>query len=115
MAYDEYLAERIRRTFKEKGIHTEEKKMMGGICYLVDDKMCAGVINNSLMARIGPDIYDEALNKRGCKTMEFTGRPMKGFVYIEPEEIDMDKDLSEWIQLCIDYNPMAKSSKKKKK
>jgi len=115
MAYDEYLAERIKRAFEEKGVAFEAKKMMGGICYLVDDKMCAGVTNDHLMARIGPDAYEEALKRKGCKPMDFTGRPMKGFVYIEPEGIDMDNDLGDWIQLCIDFNPQAKLSKKKKK
>jgi TfoX/Sxy family transcriptional regulator of competence genes len=114
MAYDEYLAERIRNAFKDKGIAPEEKKMMGGICYMVNDKMCAGVVDDKLMARLDPGIYEEALSKKGCKPMDFTGRPMKGFVYVEPEGIDMDDELAEWIQLCLDYNPKAKSSKRKK-
>ena len=113
MAYNEYLAERIRQAFKEKGITPEEKKMMGGICYMVNDKMCAGVIDDRLMARIGPEIYEEALQNKGCRSMDFTGRPMKGFVYVEPEGIDMDDNLSRWIRLCLDYNPHARSSKKK--
>jgi len=115
MAYDEHLADRISRAFQEKGINAEEKKMMGGICYLVNDKMCAGVNSNNLMARIGPEAYEEALRKPGCREMDFTKRPMKGFVYVEAEGTDMDSDLAEWIQLCLDYNPKAKSSKKKKK
>jgi len=115
LAYDEYLAERIRRVFKDKGIETEEKKMMGGICYLVDDKMCAGVINDKLMARIGPEQYDEAITMKACRPMDFTGRPMKGFVYVEADGIDMEADLNDWIQRCLDYNPLATSSKKKKK
>ena len=114
MPYDEFLAERIRRVFQEKGIQFTEKKMMGGICYLVDDKMCAGVTNNNLMARIGPEAYEEGLAKNGAKPMDFTGRPMKGFVFVEPEGIDMGGDLADWIQMCLDYNPKAKSSKKKK-
>jgi TfoX/Sxy family transcriptional regulator of competence genes len=113
MAYDEYLAERIRNAFKDKGIETEEKKMMGGICYMVNDKMCAGVIGDRLMARLDPDIYDKALKKKGAQPMDFTKRPLKGFVFVEPEGIDMDDDLAEWVQLCLDYNPKAKSSKKK--
>jgi len=113
MAYNEFLADRIRQAFKDKGFDPEEKKMMGGICYMVNDKMCAGVIDDKLMARLDPDIYDEALTRKGCRAMDLTGRPMKGFVYIEPEGIDMDDELSEWIQLCLDYNPKAKSSKKK--
>ena len=114
MAYSEYLADRIRDVFKDKGIDPEEKKMMGGICYMVNDKMCAGVIDYNLMARLDPNIYEEALKKKGCRPMDITGRPMKGFVYVEPEGIDMDSELAEWIQLCLDYNPKAKSSKKRK-
>ena len=114
MAYDNYLAERIRKAFNEKGIQPEEKKMMGGICYMVNDKMCAGVIDDKLMARLDPDIYEEVLKRKGCRPMDFTGRPMKGFVYVEPDGIDMEDELADWIQLCLDYNPKAKSSKKKK-
>ncbi len=66
------------------------------------------------MARIDPEIYDEALSKPGCHEMNFTGRPMKGFVQVEPEGIDMDDELEHWINLCLEFNPKAKSSKKKK-
>lgn len=114
MAYDEYLADRIKRVLETKKVNFEEKKMMGGLCYMVDDKMCAGIIKDKLMARVGPEIYEEALKKKGCHEMDFTKRPMKGFVYVEPEGIDMDKDLEYWVDLCLEYNPMAKSSKKKK-
>ena len=82
---------------------------------MIDDKMCVGIVKDELMARIGPDKYEEALEKEGCKEMNFTGRPMKGYVFIEPEAMDMDKDLEYWVQLCLDFNPLAKSSKKKKK
>ena len=115
MAYDEHLADRIRQTFNEKGIPVEEKKMMGGICYLVNDKMCAGVNKDRLMARIDPDIYEEVLTRKGCREMDFTGRIMKGFVFVESVGTDLDTDLARWIQLCLDYNPKAKSSKKKPK
>ena len=87
--------------------------MMGGLCYMVDDKMCLGIVKNNLMARIGPEIYQEALQKKGCKEMDFTGRTMKGYVFVEPEGVDMEDDLNEWVQLCLDFNPKAKSSKKK--
>ncbi|MBX2871335.1 MAG: TfoX/Sxy family protein [Saprospiraceae bacterium] len=115
MAYSELLADRIRQILADKGIATVEKKMMGGLCFMVDDKMCLGVIKEELMARIGPDAYEAALEKAGSRAMDFTGRPMKGYVFVEPEGIDMDKDLSYWIQACLDFNPLAKSSKKKKK
>jgi TfoX/Sxy family transcriptional regulator of competence genes len=113
MAYDEFLAERIRRTFQDQHVSFEEKKMMGGVCYLVDDKMCAGVVKNRLMARIDPEIQPEALARKGCIEMDFTGKPMKGFVFIEPQGTDLEADLEFWIRLCLDYNPKAKSSKKK--
>ena len=115
MAYNEFLAERIKRVLNEKHISFEEKKMMGGLCYMVDDKMCVGITNDNLMARINPDIYEKALKKKGCIEMKFTGKPMKGFVFVEPEGIDLEKDLEYWIQLCLDFNPLAKSSKKKSK
>lgn len=80
---------------------------------MVDDKMCVGIVGEELMARIDPDIYEEALDKPGCKEMNFTGRPMKGFVFIESEGTDMDDDLDYWVELCLEFNPRAKSSKKK--
>ena len=66
------------------------------------------------LARIDPDIYEESLLKEGCREMDFTGRPMKGFVFVDPEGVDLDKDLESWIQWGLDFNPQARSSKKKK-
>ena len=80
---------------------------------MVKDKMCMGIEKHKLMARIGPDAYQSALKKKGCHEMDFTGRPMKGYVYVDPSAIDLDSDLEYWVQLCLDYNPKAKSSKKK--
>jgi TfoX/Sxy family transcriptional regulator of competence genes len=113
MAFDEHLADRIRNVLKERRVRSDEKKMMGGLCFMVKDKMTAGIIDNKLMARIDPEIYEQALKKKGCKEMDFTGKPMKGYVFIEPKGIDLDKDLEYWIDLCLAYNPKAKSSKKK--
>lgn len=112
MAYNEHLAERISRTLKEKKVLFEARNMMGGLCYLIDDKMTVGIVKESLMARIGPDIYEAALKKKGCRPMDFTGKPMNGYVFVDPKGIDLDKDLEYWIQLCLDFNPKAKSSKK---
>lgn len=113
MAYNEHLAERISRIFKEKNLQTEEKKMMGGLCYMLNNKMCVGVVKDELMARIDPDIYEESLQKPGAKEMNFTGRPMKGFVFVDPMGLDRDTDLEQWLNLAIEFNPKAKSSKKK--
>ena len=114
MAFDEFLTDRIRKAFRDQNAFFEEKKMMGGVCFLVDGKMCAGVIKNKLMARIDPDFQEQALKVKGCTEMDFTHRPMKGFVFVEPEGTDLDEDLEYWVKLSLEYNPRAKASKKKK-
>lgn len=113
MAYDEYLHERIEIILNDKKISFRTIKMMGGICFMVNDKMCLGIINDNLMARVGPDLYDSLLVKEGARPMDFTKRPMKGYLYVSPEAIDFDKDLEFWINQCLAFNPCAKSSKKK--
>jgi hypothetical protein len=119
MAYDEYLADRARNVLKQKSIAFEEKKMMGGLCFMVDDKMCFGMhidkntVSSLLMARVGTDQYERALSKPYCSEMTFTGRTMKGYVFVSEEGLDSDRALEYWIQLCLDFNPLAKSSKKK--
>lgn len=113
MAYDKHLAERVSRTFEIMRIPYEEKFMMGGVCYMVNDKMCAGVVKEDLMVRIDPEGTDAALKKKGCRLMDFTGKTMKGFLFIDPEGSDMDADLEYWIRLALEYNPKAKSSRKK--
>ena len=113
MAYNEFLSDRIAQYFKEKHVVFYEKKMFGGLCFMVDDKMCVGVNRDEIMARISPDIYEDSLLKKGCKEMNFTGRPMKGFVFLTEKATDLDEDLHYWLQLALDYNPLAKASKKK--
>ena len=114
MAYDEFLEERISNVLNRKKISFEAKKMMGGLCYMVDEKMCIGIVKDELMARIDPEIYEQCLKKDGCKEMNFTGRAMKGMVFVEPHAFDSESDLEEWVDLCLEFNPKAKSSKKKK-
>jgi TfoX/Sxy family transcriptional regulator of competence genes len=113
MAYDEHLAERISGTLKQKHVSFEAKNMMGGLCFLIDGKMAVGIVKDTLMARIDPGLYEKALTKKGCRPMDFTGKPMKGYVFVDPVGVDMDKDLEYWIQLTLDFNPRAKASKKK--
>jgi len=115
MAYDTQLAERISTVLERKGVLFEVKKMMGGWCAMVDDKMCVGVVKNQLMARIGPDAYEAALTRPFCGEMNFTGRSMKGYVFVEPDGIDAADDLEYYVDLCLAFNPLAKSSKRRKK
>lgn len=113
MAYNESLAALLRAELKEQKVPFEEKKMMGGLCIMVDDKMCVGVINDDLMARVGPHEYDRFLQKTGARVMDFTKRPMKGYLYANPEIWDRASNLSEWVKQCLVFNKEVKSSKKK--
>lgn len=115
MAYDQWLYERVKNVLTEKRVGFEERRMFGGICFMVDEKMCLGVNNERLMIRLHPDIYEQVLQEPGCRAMDFTGRPMKGFVYVENEGIESDELLGRWIQRGLDFNPLAKASKKKKR
>lgn len=118
MAYSEYQKERIERVLTKKGKTFEVKKMMGGICFLIDDKLCVGLDidkttkKDRLMARIGEDAMTKALSMTGCTRMDFTGKPMKGYVFIDAEGFDLDEDLEQWINWALEFNPLAKSSKK---
>ncbi len=114
MAYDEFLADRIRTSFRQKKIVFEEKKMMGGLCFMVNDKMCVGIMKNELMVRVDPEMYEELLQRKGSRQMDFTGRVLKGFLLVNADEIDLDDDFDYWLNLCLDFNPKAISSKKKR-
>jgi len=113
MAYSEFLADRVRFSLKENNTAFEEKKMFGGLCFFVDDKMVCGAFKEELMVRIAPENESEYLSNYDCQRMDESGS-MKGFLMITPEGIDMDDDLDKWIKRCLDFNPRAKSSKKKK-
>lgn len=115
MAYNLHLADRITDNLKSRNVSFDEKKMFGGLCYLVDDKMCIGIIKDDMMARINPEIESELLLKTGARPMDFTNRPMKGYLYVDVAGYENEEDLSFWIDQCLEFNPLAKSSKNKKK
>lgn len=120
MAYDENLAKRIRNIFAQKNITFTEKKMIGGLCFMIDDKMCCGIHidkklnDNLLMTRIGEVAFEKEVEKESCMPMDFTGKPMKDYAFILPEGFEHDEALGYWLDLCIAFNPLAKASKKKK-
>ena len=98
MAYDEGLAERLRDTFATThGV--SEKKMFGGVAFMVNGNMSCGIVDETLMVRVGPELYNEALARPHARAMDFTGKPMKGFVYVAPQGFESDEDLAEWVQL----------------
>ena len=82
---------------------------------MVNGKMCVGIIKDELMCRIDPLLHETAVEKRGCRTMDFTGRPMKGYVMIEESGMKNKKEFDYWIDLSLDFNKKAKASKKRKK
>jgi TfoX/Sxy family transcriptional regulator of competence genes len=114
MAYNQELADRIR-TRLSKLPHIREMEMMGGLVFMYNDKMCVGIIKDEMMCRIAPDLYETVLEKTGCRTMQFTGRPMKGYVLVDETGMRSEKDFEYWITICLEYNKMARASKKKKK
>ncbi|HOZ86691.1 MAG TPA: TfoX/Sxy family protein [Bacteroidia bacterium] len=114
MAYDQKLADRIRESLVDLP-KVEEKLMFGGVCFMVNDKMCIGVLKDEMMCRIDPEAEALALEKPGCRPMDFTRRPMKGYVYVSQDGIKTKKNFDYWIGMCLDFNSKAKASKKKKK
>lgn len=113
MSYNERLADRVREMIAATENNISEKRMFGGLCFMVNEKMLAGVEAERLMLRIGPDRYEEALEKEGCAPMDFTGKAMKGFVFVDAEALTTNKQLSWWIDISLQYNKIAKPSKKK--
>lgn len=112
MAYDEKLADRIRESISEIEGFTE-KEMMGGLVFMLNEKMCLGIIKNELMCRIDPALHNEEVEKDGCRTMDFTKRPMKGYIMIDEFGLRNQKNVEHWIKLALDFNSKAKASKKK--
>ncbi|MCT4624773.1 MAG: TfoX/Sxy family protein [Schleiferiaceae bacterium] len=104
MAFDEYLGERIAQNLNQRKVLFEEKKMFGGLAFMINGKMCVGIVKNEMMARIGPDAMDEALKMEGCRIMDFTGRPMKGYVFISQDGIDSEENLNYFIELALKFN-----------
>ena len=113
MAYNEKLADRIREAIAEVP-RTVEKNMFGGVCFMVNNKMCVGVAKDEMMCRINPEVQEAALERPGARIMDFTGRPMKGFMFVGEEGLKSKKDLMYWINLSLEFNKLAKASKKKK-
>lgn len=114
MAYNEKLADRVREIIAVTHNITEEKKMFGGLCFMVNDKMCVGVEKERLMVRLDPVKYDKVMEKEGCMPMDFTGKIMKGYVFVDIAALNTKKKLEYRIKLALDYNKIAKASKKKK-
>lgn len=101
MSYDAELATRIRNYFSVSNpAEIVEKEMFGGLAFLMGGHMCVGATGNRLMARVGPKQYNAALQDMHATIMDFTGKPLRGFVYVEPEALETEKGLHKWIARC---------------
>ena len=114
MSYNEKLADRVREIIALTHDKVEEKKMFGGLCFIVNDKMCVGIEKERMMVRLDPLVYEDALEKEGCTPMDFTGKVMKGYVFVDAAVLNTNKKLDYWVQLALDFNKKARPSKKKK-
>lgn len=109
MAYSEFLADRIRHRLRSAGI-IQEKRMMGGLIFMVNDHMCIGIdidkTSNAdrLMVRVGKLPYRDLLAKEGSRIMDFTGKEMRGFLFIDPDGFEREEDMDFWVNQAIDFN-----------
>lgn len=114
MAFDEKLADRIRRRLKTKrGI--VEKKMFGGLCFMVNGNMCCGVESDDLVVRVGPKQYENALKRKHARPMDFTGKPLRGFIYVSKDGYKNDAALQDWIELGLNFVATLPTKKSKKR
>ena len=111
MAFDEKLAQRVRDTLGSQSF-VSERRMFGGLAFLLDGKMFVGISGSKLMARVGVERYRDALALPHVREMDFTVKPMKGYVYIDPPGLAQNRDLAAWVSWCADYVAgLAKVSK----
>ena len=111
MAYSETLANKIRVALSQVP-KVKEKKMFGGMAFMIDDKMCVTAGAGRMMCRINPAIHEEAIKKKGCRTVIMRGKEYKGYVHVEEDSIKTKKDFDYWIALALEYNKIVKASKK---
>jgi TfoX/Sxy family transcriptional regulator of competence genes len=114
MAYDEKLAIRIRESL-ENVPRTKEKQMMGGLVFMVKDKMCVGIFRGELMCRVNPANIEDYLGKPGAQMMEMGGKKMKGFIIVSDDGLKSKKQFDYWINESLAFNAQAKPSKKRTK
>jgi TfoX/Sxy family transcriptional regulator of competence genes len=113
MAYNQQLADRIRKRLADLDA-IEEKPMMGGLVFMYNGKMCVGIMKDELMCRIDPEEQEDAVETPGCRMMELGGKTMKGYILVDDTAMNTQKQFDYWIGLALAYNPKAKATKKKR-
>jgi TfoX/Sxy family transcriptional regulator of competence genes len=102
MAYSENVAERLRHALKRRqGV--SEKKMFGGLAFLMNGNMCCGVVDDNVVLRLGKDGAEKALEEKHIREMDFTGTPLASMVYLRPAGYKTDEDLRRWVQRAADF------------
>ena len=115
MAYNELIGNRLREALQDIP-NVEEKVMFGGLCFMINEKMCIGVVKDEVMCRFDPNAIEQILELPGVRALDETGKRMKGFAYVESFGFSSEKNLQQLIDLCLEYNPRApKTAAKKKK
>lgn len=102
MAYDEGLAARVREILEEQSV-PDERKMFGGLAFMVKGHMCCGVLKDDLMLRLDTDVAKKALEDPNVRPMDFTGRPMKNFVFVSPKGTNTEARLRRHVQAALDF------------
>jgi TfoX/Sxy family transcriptional regulator of competence genes len=101
MVSNERLADKIRALTERKSL--KEKRMFGGVAFMLNGNMCFGTVKDDLVVRVGPDRYKDALALPHARPMDFTGRPIKGFVFVDSKGWSKDATLKKWLDMGIDY------------
>ena len=102
MAYDEGLAHRLRELLEDDS-SVAEKKMFGGLCFLLGGHMVCGIVGDELMLRVGPEAYDACLAEPHAREMDFTGRALRGMIYVGTDGFAEDEDLEAWVERALSY------------
>lgn len=115
MAYDEILSLRVEKLLTQLNVDFVEKKMFGGNAFMINDKMCVGIVKNELMLHVMPEVYESLLEENHVRPMDFTGKIMKGFIYVEEEALVKEESLSRWVNYGLDFAERGTAKSKRKK
>ncbi len=116
MTYDIKLSDRIREYLIQfPKLKIEEKKMFGGLGFMINGKMCINVSGKNLMCRFDPSLTEKLAEKKGFWPMIMKGKEYKGYCYVDSTGLKNKKDFEFWLHLCLDFNDIAKATTKKKK
>lgn len=115
MPFDEKIANQVREMIANRADNVEEKVMFGGLCFMVNDKICVAVKQDTLLVRIDPELFEQENGKDGRKPMVHQGKPVKSYLFVDFDSMHNHESLHYWVKLALDYNPHAPLSQAKQK